>query len=152
MDLVAWRGMVRRSCLSAYCDINPPTPSVAERVGKNQRRASDILVIPKRKIPSARSRVRLGNPQPGPKMPVLNKFCFVVPRNLFMCTLVQWLPVFQRGSSKRNEQTHTGRCTAHFVLRWPANLPGLHPGLAECRGAGRGRSVGGRSMVKGLGP
>ena len=54
MDLVACRGIVRRSCLSAYEDINPPTPSVAKRVGKKQRSASDILVSPKRKIQSAK--------------------------------------------------------------------------------------------------
>ena len=46
--------MVRCSCLSAYSDKIPPTPSVAERVGKKQRSASDILVSPKRKIQSAK--------------------------------------------------------------------------------------------------
>ena len=59
MDLVACRGMVRRSCLSAYSDKIPPTPSVAERVGKKQRSASDILVSPKGKIQSAKNSGRV---------------------------------------------------------------------------------------------
>ena len=51
--------MVRRSCLSAYSDKNPPTPSVAERVGKKQRSASDILVSPKGKIQSTKNAGRV---------------------------------------------------------------------------------------------